>query len=92
MSVGSVLGGIAVEVAKEAIQWALGKAKEKAKQAGLDVDDKVVAAFVEAEMLTLYVATRAMAISLDYEMTKLEEAERKFRASSNVEVVTELPK
>ena len=84
---GDILRQIALSVAKEAVQWAIDKVKSKAKAAALTVDDDVIRALVETEMVALYVAARSLQSSLDADMAKLDEAEREFRASPNVEVV-----
>lgn len=64
MSVGAILGGIAVEVAKEAYDWATDKLKAKAKEKLGDVvdkiDPKVFEALITAQFVLLEVATQGI--------------------------------
>lgn len=92
MSVGAVLGGIAVEVAKEALEWAVDKVKTRAKEklgkvVAEGLDPKIIEALLTAELLLLSKAVERMADSIDADSKKLEESEAAFRAASNVEVV-----
>lgn len=89
MGASDIIKAIAASVAKEAIQWGVDKVTSKAKEHGVVVDSAAVEAMLTAEMTSLYFAMRAMAASLDADIAKLNEAEAKFRASSNVEVIEE---
>lgn len=92
MSIGAVLGGIAVEIAQELWSAAKAKAKQKAveklgKVVVEALDPKVLEALIAAELFALHAVTQNMAASLESDAAKLEASEAAFRASPNVEVI-----
>lgn len=92
MSVGAVLGGIAVEVAREALEWAVDKVKTRAKEklgkvVSEALDPKIIEALLMVELQLLAKTMEGMVASIDADAKKLEESEAAFRASSNVEVI-----
>ncbi len=84
---GDILRQIAVAAANEAFEWAVDKVRGKAREAGIDVDDAAARSLIESELAVLYATMRALAVSIDADLAKLDESERKFRESPNVEVV-----
>lgn len=77
----------AKEAAKKALQWAVDKLRAKASEAGIEIDQNAAEALVAAHLQSLHAATWVMAQSIDADIEKLAESERRFRESSNVEVV-----
>jgi hypothetical protein len=90
MGTADIIRGIVIEASKEAILWAIGKVRDKAKSVGVDLDDHAIEAMLIAELAALDITIRAMSKSIDDDFAKLEESERKLRESPNVTVVDSL--
>ena len=81
-----------VEVGAEFMSWAIGKVRDKLKKAAskTTVDDKAIAELVLAELNTLYLQSIDVKNTIEDGARKLEEADERFRNSSNVTVVGDM--